>query len=205
MKPKKGQNNQFPPDVPRNPFDTYNRTWMNEMNRPSSVFSANPVAGAEEMQARQAASNQQPIPVALPPHLFTPPDAQTIDISALANVPPSTTVDLLVFTAPKGGWVNFLGYAIFNDSLNLALINLVPTINGARVLPFNGNPQLNFKLGLGVSPDLATLIPVQLNMQPNDVLKWTFTNNDVVDVAAGVRMNGYFTQGIVRGIGRQGG
>ncbi len=52
---------------------------------------------------------------------------------------------------------------------------------------------------------MQVLIPVQLILQPQDVLTWEFTNNDVVDVAAGVRMNGYYSQDIVRKVGRFGG
>jgi hypothetical protein len=60
-------------------------------------------------------------------------------------------------------------------------------------------------MGLGLGADMSVLIPVQLDLQPNDLLEWTFTNNDVVDIAVGVRMNGYFSQDIIRKTGRFGG
>ncbi len=169
------------------------------------MFGASRVSGDQAAQKRAADSAQNPVAVSLPPHLFIPADAQSIDISELANVPPATTVTLLKFSGKKGGIVNFIGYSIFNDALMLSLINLVPKVNGVRVLPFHGNPSLNFKMGLGLGPDMQVLIPVQLILQPQDVLTWEFTNNDVVDVAAGVRMNGYYSQDIVRKVGRFGG
>lgn len=193
------------PDAVSNPFQTYNGKMTSNMQQPFSVFGASPIAGPQDITNRQEQSNAAPLGVSLPPHLFIPADAQSIDISELASVPPATTVTLLRFRGLKGGFTNFIGYTIFNDALMLSLINLVPTVNGARVLPLHGNPQLNYKMGLGVGPDLSVLIPCQLYLQPGDVLEWTFTNNDVVDVAAGVRMSGYFSQDIVRKAGRFGG
>jgi hypothetical protein len=200
---KKGK--RFRQDTPSNPFDTYNTNFKSNLQQPFSVFNASPVAGAEDQQKRQEDSNVKPIAVSFPPHLYIPEDAQSIDISELDNVPPGDTVTLLSMTGLKGGFVYFTGYAVFNDALMLSLIELVPKVNGSRVLSLHGNPQLKFKMGLGLGPDLSTLIPCQLMLQPNDVLTWEFTNNDVVDVAAGVRMSGYFSQSTIRKSGRFGG
>src|SRR5690606_1256312 len=108
---------------------------------------------------------------------------------------------------PTGVFVKFIGYGVFFDALMFDLINLVPSVNGLRVFPFHGDPNSKFKIGLGVGSDLSNtnIIQCQLDLQPNDLLEWTFTNNDVVDVAAGVRMVGYFDQSTQRKIGRFGG
>lgn len=198
---------RFKKDTPRNPFQTYDRGFKAQGQEPYNVFSASPIAGAEDLKKREEQSNVMPQAVSLPPHLFIPADAQSIDIRNLANVPPSTTVDLLTFTGRKGGIVKFISYGVFFDALLFNLINLVPTVNGLRVFPFHGNPQANFKIGLGTGSDLSNinLVACQLDLQPGDVLKWTFTNDDVVDVAAGVRMSGYFDQSTIRKIGRFGG
>lgn len=196
---------RFRPDTPRNPFETYDKRFQQKNATPYEVFGASPIAGAQDLAKRSEASNQNPMAVSLPPHLFIPGDAQSIDISGLANIPPTTTVTLLSFRGLKGGLTKFIGYAIFNDALMLTLINLVPTVNGARVFPMHGNPILKFKMGLGLGADLSVLIPCQLDLQPNDLLEWNFTNNDIVDVAAGVRMNGYFSQDTIRKTGRFGG
>lgn len=196
---------RFRKDTVSNPFDTYNGKFKNNQQQPFSVFNASPIAGAEDVKKRQESSNLMPTAISLPPHLFIPEDAQSVDISELANIPPGDTVEIITFRGLRGGFVNFTGYAIFNDALMLSLIELVPRVNGARALPLHGNPQLNFKMGLGVGPDMSVLIPCQLYLQPEDVLTWTFTNNDVVDVAAGVRMSGYFSQSTIRKAGRAGG
>lgn len=185
------------------PFSTYDRNFQQQ--DAGTAFGASPIAGAADMQKRQDISMQTPASVALPLNLYPPVDSQTVDISALANIPPGTTQDLLVFTGQKGSITRFIGYSIFNDALMLALITLVPTVNGVRVFPLHGNPQLKFKMGLGLGPDMATLVLATLDLQPGDVLRWTFTNNDVVDVAAGVRMSGYLDQSTIRPSARFGG
>jgi hypothetical protein len=131
-----------------------------------------------------------------------------MDLRNLANVPPATAdLLLLSFRGPKGGITKFIGYGVFFDALMFDLINLVPTVNGVRVFPFHGNPDQNFKIGLGTGADLSNvnLISCQLDLQPGDLLEWRFTNNDVVDVAAGVRMSGYFDQSTIRKTSRFGG
>jgi hypothetical protein len=177
------------------------------MMQASSVFSASPVAGKEDLKKRIEISNQMPQAISLPPHLYIPEDAQSIDIRNLASVSAATTTNLLEFTAPKGGFTYFISYGVFFDALLFDLVNLVPTVNGARVFPFHGNPQQNYKIGLGTGADLSNsnLIPCQLQLQPGDKLVWQFTNDDVVDVAAGVRMSGYFSQSTIRKTGRFGG
>lgn len=187
------------------PFSSYGHLFENQMQTPFSVFGASPVSGALDQEKKAEQSGRLPIGVSLPPHLFIPADAQSVDISALANVPPATTVNLLTFTGLKGGLTKFLGYSIFNDALMLSLIDLIPTVNGERVLPLHGNPQLAFKLGLGLGPDMQVLVPCQLDVMPGQVLNWLFTNNDVVDVAVGVRMSGYYSQDITLKTGKFGG
>lgn len=200
-------NNPFRPDAPRNPFITYDSGFRQQNQTPYQVFGASPIAGPEDQKKRKQQSNVMPTAVSLPPHLFIPADAQSVDIRNLANVPPATTVDILTFRGRPGGLTYFIGYGVFFDALLFDLINLLPTVNGSRVFPLHGNPDRNFKIGLGTGSDLsnANLISCQLILQPNDVLRWTFTNNDVVDVACGVRMSGYFDQSTIRKTGRFGG
>ena len=213
MRHKKGRFGSIPPgDITQknpgygfDPYTNYNDPFKADLARPEEIFQASAIASAQDIKYRQQISNDAPQAVALPPHLFIPADAQSIDISNLVNVPPATTTDIITFRGRPGGFVKFIGYAIFNDALLLGTINLIPLVNGARVLPFHGNPNLNFKLGLGLAPDLAVLIPCQLDLQPQDTLIWRFTNNGLVDVAVGVRMHGYFSQSTERKAGRFGG
>lgn len=202
------KNKRFRPDAVPNPFDSYQGPFMPKLQEPNQVFNASVIADATDVKRRQEISNDMPVAVSLPPHLFIPADAQSIDLRNLANVPPaSQNLLLMSFTAPKGGLTKFIGYGVFFDAIFFDLINIVPTVNGTRVFPFHGNPDRNYKIGLGTGADLSNvnLIPCQLDLQPGDVLEWRFTNNDVVDVAAGVRMSGYFDQSTTRKIGRFGG
>lgn len=193
----------------RNPFDTYGKGFKQGMgdSSPLKTFTATATSGKEEQIQRKDESGRMPTPVALPPHLYIPSSGQSLDLRRLANVLPTTTVDLIVFTAPQGVQTKFIGYAVFNDALDFSLIEFVPTVDGKRIFPFHGDPQANFKIGLGLTPDMGNnaLIQCQLDMSPGQVLKWTFTNNDVVDVAAGIRMSGYIDSTIIRKAGRVGG
>ena len=190
-----------------NPFQTYDEAFTPNMQKPHQTFSASAVSGKKDQESRIASSNLSPTPVTLPPHLFIPSDAQSVDIRTLANVPPATSVDLLVFEGRQGGITKFINYSIFFDALLFNLIEMVPLVNGKRVFPFHGDPSRNFKMGLGTGSDLsnANLISCQLDLQPRDTLVWRFTNNDTVAVAAGVRMVGYFDQSTIRKQGRFGG
>ena len=187
------------------PFRTYDQNFNDQ--DAGTVFEASRISGADAALKRAADSGNFPTAVSLPPHLFIPEDAQSIDIRNLANVPPATTVTLMTFHGRKGSLVKFISYGVFFDALMFDLINLVPKVNGQRVFPFHGNPDRKFKIGLGTGADLsnANLVPCQLDLQPQDLLTWEFTNNDVVDVAAGVRMSGYLTQSTIRKVGRFGG
>lgn len=191
----------------RNPFNTYDAGFVQTNQRPEEPFSATSVASQKDQQIRQQISGRNPTSVALPPHLFIPADAQSVDIRNLANVPPATTVKLMTFKCPQGQFVKFISYSIYFDALLFNLVNLVPKVNGLRILPFHGNPDQKYKMGLGTGQDLSNsnLISCQIDLQPNDELVWEFTNNDVVDVAAGVRMVGYIDQSTVRKTGRFGG
>lgn len=185
------------------PFRTFDQRFTSQ--DADTVFEASPIAGAEDLKRRQDVSGQTPQAVSLPTNLYIPEGAQSIDISALANIPPSTTQTILEFRGRKGNITRFIGYAVFNDALLLDLITLVPKVNGFRVFPLHGNPQLKFKMGLGLGPDLSTLVQATLELQPNDVLTWEITNSDVVDIAVGIRMSGYLDSSTIRKIGRFGG
>lgn len=197
----------FPPDSVRNLFNGTDRTYKGDMLHASEVFNASVIAGKEDMKRREENSNQNPVAVSLPPHLFIPSDAQSIDIRNLANVPAGETRDLLTFTAKTGGFTKFIGYGVFFDALMFDLIDMIPLVDGVRVFPFHGNPDRNYKIGLGTGADLSNtnIISCQLDLQPGQQIVWRFTNNDVVDVAAGARMVGYFDQSTIRKAGRFGG
>lgn len=200
-------NQNFKKGGAKHPFQTYDLNFKSETAQSYEPFSAVAIASKEDQLRRQKISSVDPNPVTLPPHLFIPSDAQSVDIRNLANVPPATTVSLLKFTAPKGSAVKFINYSVFFDALLFSTVNLVPLVNGSRVFPYHGNPQNNYKIGLGTGQDLSNgnLISCQLDLQPNDTVEWIFTNSGATDTAAGVRMVGYVDQSTIRKSTRFGG
>jgi hypothetical protein len=192
---------------PRDPFSSYEAPFKDSVGGNVDPFTASSTSGQKEQARRQEQSSALPIAVSLPPHLFIPETGQSVDIRRLASVAPATSDRLIAFTAPKGAITRFIGYSVFNDALNFNLVEFVPKVNGRRVFPFHGDPQLNFKIALGLGPDMsnANSINCLLDLNPGDFLTWDFFNNDVVAVAAGVRMIGYVDQTITRKIGRFGG
>lgn len=131
--------------------------------------------------------------VQLPRHLFVPEGAESVDIRAAFSVTAGTSLDILRFVAPPGARTYFLGYAIFNDALLFANVNFIPTVNGSRILKYHGDPQNNFKIALASTVDLGNnaLSPIQLALNPGEILNWRVINNEAVDVVMAVRMVGY--------------
>jgi hypothetical protein len=135
-----------------------------------------------------------PIPVSFPPHLFIPQGAASIDIRRCCTVTPGTTRETIMeFTAPPGGVTQFISYAIFNDGLLENNYEFRCLVNGTNVLAYHGDPSNNYRISLGLGPDLSNvnLIPMQLAVQPGQTVIWTVTNSSEVDTVMGVRMVGY--------------
>lgn len=133
--------------------------------------------------------------VELPKHLYIPENATSLDLRKLVTLAPSPDPVLLFrFVAPQGAVTRFISYGVFNDGEDASLTELLPLVDGARVFPYHGDPSDNYKISLGLSPDLSntSLIPCQLTLLPNQVLEWYVTNNSTVNVDMGVRMVGYF-------------
>lgn len=191
----------------RAPMNSYLENFKQQVMEPDRPFTASSIASKDDQARRREISGVHPQAVSLPKHLFIPEDAQSVDIRRLANVPPATEVVLLDFVCPSGQFVKFINYSVFFDALLFDLVDLVPLVNGNRILPFHGDPQARYKIGLGTGQDLSNgnLIACQVDLQPNDRLQWVFRNSDVVDVAAGVRMVGYVDQSTIRKQGRFGG
>jgi len=135
-----------------------------------------------------------PIPVSFPSHLFIPQGAASIDIRRCCTVTPGTARETIMsFTAPPGGVTQFISYAIFNDGLLENNYEFRCLVNGTNVLAYHGDPSNNFRISLGLGPDLSNvnLIPMQLSVQPGQTVIWTVTNSSEVDTVMGVRMVGY--------------
>lgn len=142
-----------------------------------------------------------------PKHLFIPSYAQSIDIRNLASIPSLAAFDLIDFVAPYNGTTRFYGYGLFNDALLFNDVEFQITVDGARALPFHGNPNDNYKLVLGVAPDLSnsSIINCSIQLNPGQRLVARAVNNALVDSIMGVRFVGYLDSSSVREDGRQGG
>jgi hypothetical protein len=135
-----------------------------------------------------------PVPVTFPPHLFIPQGAASIDIRRCCTVTPGSVREIMMsFTAPQGGLTQFISYAIFNDGLLEENYEFKCLVDGSNALAYHGDPMKNYKIALGLGPDLSNvnLIPIQLAIQPGQTVTWTVTNNSAVDTVMGVRMVGY--------------
>lgn len=149
-----------------------------------------------EDNARQRANTEflHPTPVQLPPHLFIPAGAESLDIRVAADISAgSIQTQLMSFKCPKGATCHFISYAVFSDGTTAALQQFVPKVDGRRVFPYQGDPNDSFKINLGLAPDLSnnSLIQCQLGINPDETIAWFVDNTHVVDIAMGVRMVGY--------------
>jgi hypothetical protein len=170
---------------------------MRQHNKPRSTQRA---ITYEVPQAKPTGGNfntlqpKAPTPVSFPPHLFIPQGAASIDIRRCCTVTPGTTRETIMeFTAPPGGVTQFISYAIFNDGLLENNYEFRCLVNGTNVLAYHGDPSNNYRISLGLGPDLSNvnLIPMQLAVQPGQTVVWTVTNSSAVDTVMGVRMVGY--------------
>lgn len=135
------------------------------------------------------------VQVDFPNHLFIPAGAQSIDITRACLVLTGTTREsLMQFTAPDGGITAFISYGVFTDAEFASTIEFIPAIDNARVFPFHGDPNNNFRINIGTGPDLSnnSLKQAHIVMQPGQVFNWYVTNSDILARVMGVRMVGYF-------------
>lgn len=152
---------------------------------------------------------QLPVNVELPKHLFIPAGAQSVDIRVAADVAANTLTPALLmsFQAPKGARVHFINYGIFSDGILAANQEFIPRVDGNRVFPFQGDPNDNFRINLGLAPDLSntSLIQAQLTLDSEQTVEWLVINRNAVDIAMGVRMVGYVDRSQRRTTARFGG
>lgn len=189
-----------------NPYDKWRHPFANMLD-PKKFLDATQVS-KDNSTPQRAEPQQIPIAIDLPKHLYIPEDAQSVDIRRLANVGPATVQALLMsFRAPPSSTVRFIAYSVFSDGTLAANQEFIPRVNGNRIFPYHGDPNNNFRIDLGLGPDLsnANLIQTQLLLNPNDLLEWYITNTNAVAIAMGVRMMGYVDYTQTRVSGRSGG
>lgn len=159
------------------------------------VFNAVAISDKDEQKQQIKQMKRESTLVELPRHLYIPEGASSIDFRRLVTIAAGSSRELLLrYVAPQGSVTRIISYGIFNDGQNAADYEFLPLVDGARVFPYHGDPMDNYKMALGLGPDLnnSSLIPCQLTLLPNQVLEWYITNNSSVDTVMGVRMVGYF-------------
>lgn len=137
--------------------------------------------------------------VELPRHLFIPAQAVSIDIRRVCNVSPGSLITdpanvLIRYTAPPGAITRFISYGVFCDGELSADFAFEPKVDGSRVFPYHGDPSQDYRINLGLGPDLSnsSLIQCNLALTPGQTLTWSVENLSTVKTVMGVRMVGYF-------------
>lgn len=133
--------------------------------------------------------------VQLPNHLYIPEGAEVIDARKLCTISANTTneYELFNFGTDNNEYVRFIAYSIFTDAEGADDVEFIPRLNGSRTLKYHGDPTDNFRISLGLAPDLSnySLINCNIIMKPNKTLTWHVKNNTNLDIPMGVRMYGY--------------
>lgn len=145
------------------------------------------------------AEKDTPNPVSFPDHLFTPKGATSVDIRKVCTILPNAPTGemLMSFKAPEGSYTRFIAYGVFCDAQFENKVAFLPLLDGARVFPYHGDPMANYRIALGLGPDLGDpyMIGCQLQLSPGQTIEWWVFNSDTVPVMLGVRMKGYFDTG----------
>lgn len=157
-----------------------------------------PVVSSTRDQAEKMAEPAQEITALPPRHLAPPEGAETLDIRrAIVLTPGSIDTEVISFQCPQGANVFVYKYALYTDAADASLIDFKPTVDGRRTIAYHGDPNDNYRLDLSIANNLSeyALIPCQVILTPNQVFRWTASNNDIVDLTFAVRMIGYFDFG----------
>lgn len=133
------------------------------------------------------------IAVSLPENVYHPEGSETFDIMRLQINGPQLKETVLKYSANEMQTIRFTHYGIFNNRAKGAEVRFYPTINGARILKWHGDPMENFALYLSVGIDLSeqAMIPCDIKLLPGQTLEWVAENISPVEGEFGVRMRGY--------------
>jgi hypothetical protein len=160
---------------------------------------AEPVQSREELRRAKAQDVYQPVPVALPDHLYIPQGEQSIDLSRIVTVPNGGSETLLMsYTNKIGAIAVFTRYSLLINASPATPVtfffSFVPRLNGHRIFPEHGDPNLNFAIRPFPNSDLGEnfLRHGYIEVQPLQTIEWYGVNTSAVNpVSMGVRMIGY--------------
>jgi len=129
--------------VGRNPFNTYDSTFNTGFEqRPKDVVGARSTVSPDDLAQQQAAGAniQVPAPVSLPPHLFIPKTARSVNLFSIIPLGAGATLPVLQFACPQGTKTHFFSYAIYTNAVDPTTVTFNPTVNGIRAFPYHGTP-----------------------------------------------------------------
>jgi hypothetical protein len=147
-----------------------------------------------ELQRLGEKMKQDSVQVDLPRHIYIPKGVPSLDLRRACFIPAGSSNYLLwEFTCRPGTVAIFTHYALYCDAQDAALVEFKPTVDGNRIFPYHGDPSNNYKMNLGLAPDLSEISLIQANLIlfPGQTIRWKIDNLDTVDVAMGTRMVGY--------------
>lgn len=128
----------------------------------------------------------------LPRNLYQPPSTQSLDLSHAGIIAAgATNVNFLSYTVKSFNTASILFYAINTDGPGFTIFT--PSVNGFRVYPTHGNPQLNHQISIATGPDLGnnSFLSAQLPLKPGDVFRWYVSNTDIVPHNIAIRTTGF--------------
>lgn len=162
------------------------------------VYADSPSLAQRGKELSEYKVKEKTVAISLPKHLYNPENVPSLDFRRAVAIPPNTLKSnpylLFEFTCPQGSVAVFTHYGIYCDGLDEDLLEFLPSVDDSRIFPYHGNPAKNFKMALGLGPDLSNvcLIPANLKLFPGQTLRIHCVNLDgLVSAAMGARFVGY--------------
>ena len=137
-----------------------------------------------------------PFKVSFPTNYYNPVGADSFDIRALDEFLPNETKVLFEYKAKEGQTIRFIKYGVFTNTVKADNFELVPTIDGKRILNYHGDPKMDFAINLSIGPDLTEncMIPCDFDLKTDQTLRIVCKNKQAVSTEIGARFRGYLVR-----------
>lgn len=146
-----------------------------------------------------------PLPVILPAPYFAPPDTLPLDLKTATQIPNGNRgIPILNFTVPAGYTAYLMGYAVATNYAGQAPgspagFSFIPSLNGARIWQWQGDPLNNFAItpfyGTGLNNDNLSYPGAPVVAQSGQPLVFTGSNTSGGLLNMAVRVVGYLRLG----------
>jgi hypothetical protein len=124
-----------------------------------------------------------------------PKGAESLDVRRYCEFEKgdSSEQTLISLTAKNSEYFHITGYSIVSDAELSADVEFFFRLNKRRVLRWHGDPSdQRYRITLGLSPDLSTLIPSEIVIAPTETLVVSGVNrSNTLDQPLGVRLSGF--------------